>query len=1068
MKKSLFFILMCLLALQVSAQNRQLKGTVVDVQGEPLIGASVQSVGGQGGTMTDIDGNFSLSVSNEIKAIDVNYLGYKSQRVNVVGKTEVKITLDEDKQVLSEVVVTALGIKRDKKALGYQVQDVSGEALSKVQSVSPLAALSGTISGLNVSSSGTGPGGSVKVQLRGANSISGNNEPLYVIDGVPLDNSGLNDGAGRGFDYGNAANNINPDDIENISVLKGGAAAALYGSRGQNGVIMITTKQGKKGGKLEVSLKSSFTFSNPMSYPELQNDYAQGSGGKHTMSEVGSWGPKMTGQEYTNFLGQKALLNRNTENPFKEFFKTGTNLSNTVSVSKGLEGGSFYMSVSDLKSKGLAPNEKFDKLSLTGRFTYDLTKYLNIDAKVNFISQDANNRPRLLENPDNVMHSLYSMPRSININQLAQYSTSSGYPVIYTKEYTTLEDGTLINRNGDANYQFASTPYVQNPYWATNLSHNEDFRKRTLSYVKLDLNIKEIFPSLPLDKLNLMGRAGIDYYTDRRKNYEYNRTVFKPGGTAPLEAYQGESSETNFDFLLSGFKQVNDFGLSASVGGNLRKNASNSISGFSGAGIINPDGNYVINNFNDFKATEGVSRKEIQSFYGMFTLDYKSMLFLDLTARNDWSSALDPSLWSFFYPSASFSWIASQTFQLPEVVNYLKFRTSWAGVGNDMNPHQLDFLYVPLPGRFHNLPFAGISTTNPNRYIKAEQTQSFEIGVESRLLKNRLSVDFSYYQTGTKNQIFNAPSAPSSGFEKARVNAGHISNRGLELSLKGNVIETKDLKVGMLFNISRNYAKLEELNEDIDVLTVAGFPTGSVQVRVGQEPGLLVGSAYQRDDAGKIMLDSKNLPMKKLTQSGSIDTDVVLGSSIPKWLSGFGINADYKGFLFDIFLDGKFGHNLYSYSNAYGSKMGTLASTVAGRDEWALAKELSAQTGLASRDIGGKAVHGSKNGVVGTYYVDPQEYFERLSEITEEYVYDASFIRLQRISLGYRFAGGWVKKIGAKDISVSLIASNLVYLMKHTPNIMPNTAFASGTFGAGETLAYPETRSIGASIGITF
>lgn len=1068
MKRKLLCFVMCLLAISVSAQDQLLKGTVIDSGNEPLIGATVIATGSKSGTITDMDGIFTLNIPQGVSTIEVTYLGYKPQTVNIAGKSDVKIVMIEDGKILGDVVVTALGVKREKKALGYQVQDISGDAINKVQSVSPLGALAGTIAGLNVSSSGSGPGGSVKLLLRGANSITGNNEPLYVIDGVPLDNTNQNQGTDRNFDYGNAASNINADDIENISVLKGGAAAALYGSRGQNGVIMITTKQGKKGGNLEVSFKSNLTFMDPVISPKFQKDYSQGSAGKHVLSDVNSWGVKMEGQSYTNFLNQAATLQHNSENPFKEFLQTGSNFSNTLSVTKGMDKGSFYLSATNLSSDGLFPNEEFDKLNITGRINYELTKYLNVDAKVNYITQEAKDRPRLLTNPDNIIYSLYHMPRSVQLNQLSNYQTFSGYPVLYNKEYDIAPNGNLVNRHGDSGYVFAASPYVQNPYWTANKNKNEDSRKRVLSYAKLDLNVKNIFPNLPLDQLNVMARAGVDYYTDRRKNYEHDRTVYKAGGLATLEVYEGDFIETNYDFLITALKRMNDFGISGSFGGNKRHNKLNGIGGYTGAGIINKEGPYVAQNFNNLLPTESISEQEIQSLYGMLTFDYKSMLYLDLSGRNDWSSTMSPKNWSFFYPSASFSWIASETFNLPKAINFLKLRTSWAEVGNSVSPHQLEYVYAISPNQYMGLPYAGLPSTRPNSGIIAEKTRSFEVGMEAHFLNSRLTLDFAYYNTGTKNQIFVAPAAASTGFENMRINAGHIANKGVELSLKGDVVKTKDLNIGVLVNLSRNFAELEELNESVDLLTVGGFSGGEIQVRKGHAPGLIVGTAYMRDDAGNIMLDEKNLPMKKLTSSGAIETQEILGNCMPKWIAGFGVNLDYKGFMLDLFVDGKFGHQMYSYSNAYGSKIGVLSNTVDGRDEWEMAKQVGTATGLDPRNISGKGIQGIRNGVAGTYYADPQEYYSRLSEITEEYIYSASYLRLQRVSLGYRFTQNFIKKLGIKDLSVSLVGSNLCYLLKHTPNITPNTAFTSGTFGGAETFAYPETRNIGASIGITF
>ncbi len=1068
MKKKLLFLIMCLLVvLQASAQNAPLKGVVEDAAGEPLIGASVVVTGTKTGVVTDFDGSFTLNLPDNVKTISVSYLGYKEQTVNITGKTTVKVVLAEDGQVLGDVVVTALGIKRDKKALGYAVQEVSGETMATVKSISPLNALAGTVVGLNVSSAGSGPGGSVRLLLRGANSMTGSNEPLYVIDGIPLDNTIQNQGrAGGGIDYGNAANNINPDDIESISVLKGGAAAALYGSRGQNGVVMISTKQGKKGGMLEVAFRTNFTFSNAVVLPKLQNEYAQGAAGNHVLSETQSWGPKMQGQEYVNFLNQKATLNKNTENPFEQFTQTGTNLSNSLSINKGLDKGSLYLSATDLRSRGIYPKEEFNNLNLNLRVSYEFSKYFSLDTKVNVINQTAKNRPNLLDSPDNPTYALLHIPRSVYLSQLETYQTVNGEPVIYNQLYDVNADGGIIPRAG-TEIKYGQAPLVQNPFWTGNLNTNEDNRKRMIAYSKLDINLLEMLPSKPIDKLNLMLRAGADYYKDNRRAQVYNKTLFKPSGTATLDEFKGDYIETNYDFLLSGFNQFKNVGISASIGGNIRDNKARNTT-VASSSIINPYGNYVMQNFSVNNPTEGITDKQIQSLYAMTTLDYKSILYLDVSVRNDWSSTLAPENRSFLYPSASLSWIISETFEMPRAINYLKLRSSLAEVGSDVQPGQIYYTYTTNPNQYFGLPYGAIPANKPNFNILPEKTKSLEFGLESRFFDNRLNMEISYYKTGTKNQIFSAPVAPASGFERALINAGHIANSGVEVSIKGDAIRTNDLTLGFILNASRNYATVEEMAEGVDVLTVGGYGGVGIQVRKGYAPGLIVGTAYQRDENGNIMLDEKNLPMKKTKASGSIENEAILGNCMPKWIGGFGTNFNYKGIIGDIFFDGKFGHKMYSYTNAYGSKIGALENTIDGRDAWQLAKEMASITGLNPKDISGKEIYGSKNGQLGTYYTDPQEYFARRSEINEADIYNASFIRLQRISLGYRFAKGFVKQLGLRAISVSAVASDLCYIMKHTPNVSPNSPFTSGTFGGVEMFAYPETRNFGFSVGLDF
>ena len=476
----LVFVLLAVTAVATSAQN-VVNGRVTDHTGLAVIGAYIVEKGTSNGVITDMDGNFEIGLTTTDPVLTVSCIGYKDQEITVGGSSRFDVVLAEDSELLEEVVVTALGIKRDKKALGYAISNVEGDNLTSFSKINPIEALSGQVAGLNISGSGSGAGGSSKVTIRGVSSLTGSNEPLYVVDGVPMDNTGGVDagadgtGVYGGTDYGNAANNINPDDIESISVLKGGAAAALYGSRGQNGVIMITTKKGVKDNEsLGIRYGYQITLSTPSILPEFQNGYSQGSAGQFMATDYQSWGQKMDGAAVTNFLGREQVLSASDTHPYKEYFKTGITHNHNVSVSNRTDKMGVYFSFTNTDEKGIVPQNRINKNSFTLRFDTSIADFITLDAKANYIDQKAFNRPNLGGSPDNPVYTMYYMPRSVSFDMLRNYQTNSGMPVIWTEQYSD-NNGNIIP--GD-NFSFAKSPLLSNPYWSENLNTNKDTRKR--------------------------------------------------------------------------------------------------------------------------------------------------------------------------------------------------------------------------------------------------------------------------------------------------------------------------------------------------------------------------------------------------------------------------------------------------------------------------------------------------------------------------------------------------------------------------------------------------------------
>ncbi|PRY99874.1 TonB-linked SusC/RagA family outer membrane protein [Marinilabilia salmonicolor] len=1065
MKASFLVILvLSIFSLSVFGQETVVRGKVVDEKGGPLPGASVVARGTSAGTITDMNGNFELNVPETAEVLTFSFIGFESVELPLDGRAFYDVVLQPTVTDLDEVVVTALGIKRDAKALGYAVQQVGGEEMEDASGIAPLSGLSGKVSGLNISGSGNGPAGSTKVLIRGVNSLTGSNDPLYVVDGVPMDNSGGASGTEwGGFDYGNAANNINPSDIESISVLKGGAAAALYGARGQNGVIMITTKSGSEQKGLGISVSSSYEIANPLIKPDFQNNYSQGAAGKFEPLSYRSWGAKMNGQSVTNFLNEEQQLRSPAEHPYDTFFQTGTTLTNTVSLNNRNEKNGVYFSASQMNNENLQPGSTYDKSSFTIRFDTKPAEYFKLDTKLNYVYTEAENRPNLAGSPDNPVYLMTVMPRSVGFDQLKPYRTVDGYPVVWTSQYQRNNDGTIAWRNAPP--EFASSPLLQNPYWAINENRNEDSRNRLIGFAEASIDFKELL-NLGF-KLEFKGKAGVDYYSENRKRITAHNTYYKADGKATINDTRLEVREENYDFLLNAEQSWGQFRANGSLGGNLMRNTYKSVASTSESGLINEVGPYVIQNFMNPVTSEGISEREIQSLYGLFSFDYASKLFLDVTLRNDWTSVLSPENWSYLYPSVSASWIASESLTMPDWVNFLKIRGSWASVGNGGQYASYRYMnYGTNANQFHGLPYGFVPGVRPEKDLKSELTISKEVGINASLFDNRLSIDAAVYQSGTEDQIFKAPMAPSSGYNSGIVNAGYINNSGVELSISGDVIKNADLTWNLGANITRQWSEVEELDDEVDVLNLGGAGGVIIAARKGDPVGIMLGSAYARDESGRIMLDDENLPMLKTTEEGAIDTEQTIGNAYPDWLLGLKSGLRYKGAFLNFQIDSKLGHDIFSMTNMRGGLYGTLAFTEEGRDEWEKAKEISQVTGVAPND--GYMVEGVKNGVEGEYPVDPQKYWDRLARINEAFVDDASFIRLKQVSVGYQFSNDFLKTSPFKKLSVSLVANNLAYLMRNTRNISPESSFGTGNAVGYEMFSFPETRTVALNLKLDF
>ncbi|MEY3053090.1 MAG: hypothetical protein RLY31_2875 [Bacteroidota bacterium] len=1024
----------------------QMHGYVLNQEGEPLIGATVTIKSDPGtGTVTDVEGFFQLVVRPPDTLL-ISYIGfvpleYPFERI---GTDTMRLVLRADGIALDEVVVTALGVERKEKSLGYSAQRLDASDIERNSDPNFLNKLSGQVAGLQVSPSANGPGGSVRVLIRGSSSLTGQDEPIFVIDGVVVSNTAGNNATGNGgLDYGNAMGNLNPEDIASITVLKGPGAAALYGSLGQNGAIVITTKSGAARKGIGVSYAAGYTVEQPFLFPNFQQEFGRGARGTYTQFNQDSWGPRYDGRTVTNWRGE-AVPYEPVRDQMQSFFQPGQSLTHNVEINAGGEKSTTRLAFNSLRYTNTIPNSELNRSSITFRNTARMTSFLNLDVKVNYIRQEAFNRLNLAGSPDNPTRSFYIMPRSVRLSELQPYIDENGFPYLWDGRQTGSFD--------------------QNPYWSINLNTNEDVRSRLISSAMLSFQ--------PLPWLTGHVRAGGDYILDRRQSQVAEKTAYKVSPEASFNIGLTKRYTGNYDFLVRAQHRFGDLDLSLSGGGNRLEQRVDGLNG-AGDGLNNPD-LYVVNNFVETFASQGISNKRINSLYAFSDIGFRDFLYLSLTARNDWSSALPAGNRSYFYTSANLSWVLTDCWDhlLPGLLDFAKLRLSYANVGNDTDPHRLDFVYASTTGHLGQ-PFTRVPRERPPLGLLPENTRSLEAGTDIRFFKGRLNLDLTWYQSNTFNQIFAAPVASSSGFERALINAGEVRNTGIELQLNASPLKQKT-KVAwdLTLNYARNTPTVISLNEDVDRLVLAGSAAGlSIQGIAGNRNDLILGSRVLRNADGTMILDEFGLPQVEIDDGGN--SVFILGHVQPDFTVGMRNSFRYKRLAFGFLLDAQLGGSIYSTSQATGAARGTLDNTLEGRDEWYQSEADRIELGYSANDwipTGGLLVVGvdEEGNAVDNNYVDPQRYWSRMAGIDENFVYDASFIRLNEIFMGVTLPKEWLSKIKVQQAGVNLFANNVGFLLRKTPGFAPQSSFSSGKSQGIESFAYPLTRSFGARLNISF
>lgn len=1042
------------------AEPRKITGQVLDENGEPLIGATVTVKGTNKATSTDLDGNYTIEVTGDNPVLSVSYIGYRHEEKAVKGLDKVTLDMRPDSQELSEVVVTAFGIKRDKKMLGYAVQDVKSENLNTTGDPSVVGALDGKVAGLQMNTASTGLGGSTKITIRGNSSLTDNNQPLWIVDGVPFtDNSSSDVSTYGGYDRGGTSFDLNPEDIESISVLKGPNAAALYGSRAGNGVILVTTKKGTGKEGFTASYSGSFTWSKVAGSVKMQNIYGQGSNGQihyeddadgnHIkINDMYAFGPAYDGSMQPTFLGESAPYVYYGDK-LTDYFRTGFSQFHTVALSNMTDRSNYRLSVGFNDNHGLFEGEKLKKLNVDLSAGATFTKWLKSDAKISVSNTKAENRPYagLLGE----VGQLLTIPGNVRLSDLAQYSSDI-----------------TPHRNW-----YGPDMTYSNPYYVRHRLQNSDERWRAFGFYGLTANF--------CDWIHLQAKYAFDYYRTRIEESDLGLAVgaITNGETTWQEQIRDDGMtrseinhfEHNISATLIGDKSLGErWRIGFTAGGNIMYQKYELLSA-SVQDMLQKD-NWIFNTGN--KVTSADNTGHNRAMYSLFAsaqVAYKEFLSLDLTARNDWSSTLPTHHNSFFYPSANLGFVITDFARqfgsgLPDWVTFAKVRVSAAQVGKDPDPYNLynvrAFQYIMGDRN----PVSATIKMNDN--LKPEIKTSYEAGLDMKFFGNRLGFDFTYYSSTTKNQAMLVDA--SAPWTQQWVNAGKISNRGVELMLYGTPVQTRDFTFMLNVNLAHNRSTVEELADGVSRIYFNGDP--NMPVKVGAVNGGRLGDIYannlmRRDAAGRVIIGSNGLPMTE-TGGGNLEQyllDHPIGNIQPDLLMSVTPTFKWKNLSLSALVDMKFGGDIVSVSEGMATKAGT--------------SERTAQRG-EFREINGVAdywmvVPGVKeDGSVNDIPVSAQRYYSTIglykseSGYAEEFVHDASYIKLKELSVGYTFPSRWLRRTPLSQVRLSFVARNLCYLMKHCPG-NPEGGYDTSMFSqALDFLAVPYTRTYGFTVNVEF
>ncbi len=1029
MKRILAMLAMVLFSsLGALAQNRLITGIVTDAENKGIVAASIEVQGKPFSAITDAEGRFKMNVPEGKVTLSVTSIGFVSKSVVLQeNETRISVALIENAQELKDVVVTSFGVKKQRKSLGYAVGELKGDDLTKNKEINLGNALQGKIAGVNVSAPVTGPSGSSRVVIRGATSASGLNQPLYVVDGIPIDNSQQgNAGMYGGADKGDGMSSFNPDDIASMSVLKGSAASALYGYRGSNGVILITTKKGKSGTGIGVDFSTNSTFNTPASLLHWQDQYGAGApvNGVATRftnlqelrdSYYFAWGDKYDGTPSLAIDGTTKPYKAYGQDNVENFYRTGYSFSNTLAISGGNETTNFRLSFGNTKDESILPGTNFGRNNVTLSLNSAPNKKISVETNAQYISEKSHNRPYLNDSPRN-----------------------PSFPVTFMTPGTDIRwiNNAYDENGGEADY-FGGNVYHTNPYYVTQETLNEDLRKRFIGSAKVNYNIT--------DKIYAKGVVGIDDI-----NYEYTEIEptginYSPGGS--IENRIENRSEVNFSGFL-GYKGdiVKNLSLDAFIGANRQDNRMSGIK-MKGNNFIVPFKYFYANTQPD-KTEKLFSESEVNSLFYSADLGYKDFLYVSLTGREDWFSTLDPSNNSIFYPSVSTSFIYSEIIKLPEWMSYGKLRAGWGNVGGALpDAYALSLTYTTPDGQTDSQgqPILGINgDTVPNKYLKPYNVSTIEFGFENTFFNNRVSTDLTFYQKRTTNDIADADISKASGFRTTKINVGEILNKGVEFAINVKAVKTPSFTWSVGYNFAYNNSEVVNLSDKIPtkLLDDNRDARASVVLEKGQPFGVIKAYDYLRDANGNIVLD----PSGKFLRGNLI----IAGQGVAPTSMGLSNDFSYKNFTLSVFVDAKFGGEIYSATNQLGMRYGLSEASLPGRE-------------------GGVAVTGTDtNGNAVNTNVSAYDYWRSYSDVTSNFVYDADFVKLRAISFAYNFPKTYLSKTPFQSISLAFSAHNLWTIYDKVPNIDPESNYNNSNAQGLERASMPLTRNYGLTLNVKF
>lgn len=1014
------------------AVAQTISGTVTDNAGVPLPSVNVVEKETTNGTSTDFDGNYTISVSSSSAILVFSSLGFSTKEIAVNGQSTINVSLEEDAEQLGEVVVTALGIRKETKALGYSLTEVGGEELSTIKTPNAINSLQGKIAGVNISQNATGAAGSSRVIIRGSSSLSGNNQPLYVVDGIPIGNEN-NGSAGLwgGSDGGDGISSINPDDVESISVLKGGAASALYGSRASGGVIIVTTKSGQGRDGFGVDYSSSVTFDQvDTSLQDFQTEYGQGIQARKPVNlteardnGLSSWGARLDGSNVVQWDGVERPYSYVGSN-LDHFYRTGTTFINTVALTSGSEDLSYRFSVSDLSNEDVMPNAGLNRKTFSLNSSAVLAKKLSTSVNAKYIIEKVNNRPRLSDAPGNGNFTVASLSPNVDVRFM---------------EPGTNEDNTERT--------YSTNTFSQNPYFAAYNFRNEDVKNRIIASTSLRYDI--------LDWLHLTGRVGIDNSSIRRVSVTPFGTAYQPQGSITEE--ERRYNQIDGDLILGAERDITDkFSIEAFVGVNSNHIKSERLA-LGGGQFIVPRLEDIGNTVSQSRSRT-FSERKIGSAYGSLELSYDRWAYVTFTGRNDWFSTLSfpgkttPN--DDFYPSVNASLILSDALEMPDFVTFLKLRGGYSEVaGGAQDAYALSLTYQIFGNPINGQPQGRVNGgTVPNAALVPFSKSETEIGLDARFFNNRLSLDLAYYTNETTNDIVSVSTSVFSSYGGARANLGQVENKGFEFLINATPIQTKNFSWNTTFNGAHNKGTVLATNDTDSDVNLDEPRTRNVRIThiVGEPYGTIVGVSYDRDASGNIRYEIDGEGVPRAVQGER----KILGEGVPPLTLGFTNSFSYKNFNLNFLIDGKFGGQIFSGTNTIAVGNGLHKATLDGRESGLTVSGIDAATDQPF-----------------TTTVAPENlstYWSEINDIAEEFVTDSDYIKFRQMSLGYSLPSKALENVFLKNVDISLIASNLFYIKRSVENVDPESAYNVGNSQGLEYFGVPSAKSYGLNISVKF